>query len=135
MAIWSKLGKYQHTGLLIMRAGLGLMMILHGYPKLSGGPEKWEKLGGAMTYLGLDLLPAFWGFMASAAEGVGGLLVMLGLFFRPSCALIVITMIVAAMSHLAKGDGIMAASHAIETGVAFIGLMIIGPGKFSIDRS
>lgn len=135
MAIWSKLGKYQHLGLLIMRAGLGFMMILHGYPKLVAGPERWEKLGGAMANFGLDFLPHFWGFMAAGAEAIGGLLVIVGLFFRPACGLLVITMIVAAANHLAKGDGLMGASHAIETGLAFLGLFIIGPGKFSVDKN
>ena len=135
MAIWSKLGKYNNFGLLLMRAGLGAMMIVHGFPKLAKGPELWEKIGGAMVTFGLDFLPAFWGFMAAFSEGVGGLLVIIGLFFRPACALIIITMIVAAASHFAKGDGIMGASHAIETGIAFIGLLILGPGKHAIDRS
>ncbi len=135
MAIWSKLGKYQHVGLLLMRAGLGAMMILHGYPKLIGGPDKWEKLGGAMAHFGLDFFPVFWGFMAAAAEGIGGLLIILGFFFRPTCALLIVTMAVAAAHHLFKGDGIMGASHAIETGIAFIGLLFTGPGKYSIDRS
>ena len=135
MAIWSKLGKYQHFGLLLMRAGLGFMMILHGYPKLMGGPDRWEKTGGAMANFGLDFMPSFWGFMAAGAEGIGGLLVILGVFFRPACGLLIVTMIVAAVSHIGKGDGIMGASHAIETGLAFLGLFILGPGKYSIDKN
>lgn len=135
MAIWSKLGKYQHIGLLLMRAGLGFMMILHGYPKLMGGPDRWEKVGGAMANFGLDFMPTFWGFMAAGAEGIGGLLVILGAVFRPACALLMVTMTVAAVSHISKGDGIMGASHAIETGLAFLGMFILGPGKYSIDKS
>ncbi|HAE66424.1 MAG TPA: DoxX family protein, partial [Sphingobacterium sp.] len=34
MAIWNSLGKYRDTGLLILRVGLGVMMIMHGLPKL-----------------------------------------------------------------------------------------------------
>jgi putative oxidoreductase len=135
MAILSGLGRYQNTGLLLMRAGLGIMMILHGYPKLFGGPGLWEKLGGSMSSVGIDFLPTFWGLMGAAAEGIGGLFIVLGLFFRPSCLLIIITMMVAAAKHLAEGDGLMGASHAIEVGIAFIGLFIIGPGKYSIDKS
>lgn len=135
MAIWSKLGKYQHIGLLLMRAGLGFMMILHGYPKLMGGPDRWEKVGGAMANFGLDFMPTFWGFMAAGAEGIGGLLVILGAVFRPACVLLMVTMTVAAVSHISKGDGIMGASHAIETGLAFLGMFILGPGKYSIDKS
>lgn len=135
MAIFGKLGHYSSTGLLIMRIGLGAMMITHGYPKLMGGPEKWTKLGAAMSNLGVHSYPAFWGFMAGASEAIGGLLVLLGLFFRPSCILIVFTMIVAAAKHIEQGDGLSGAGHAIELAFAFIGLMFVGPGKYSVDKA
>lgn len=134
MAPFGKLARFTDFGLLTMRAGLGAMMILHGYPKLMGGPEKWAKLGGAMANLGLHDFPAFWGFMAGFAEAVGGLFVVLGLLFRPACAFIVFTMIIAAVSHFAKGDGLDGAGHAIELAFAFFGLMFVGPGRFSLDR-
>lgn len=135
MAILGKLGHYSSTGLLIMRIGLGAMMITHGYPKLMGGPEKWVKLGGAMANLGVHSYPTFWGFMAGAAEGIGGLLILLGLFFRPACLLIVFTMIVAASKHISAGDGLSGASHAIELAFAYIGLLFVGPGKYSVDKA
>ena len=48
MAAWSKLNRFTDFGLLIMHVGLGFMMIMHGYPKIFGGPERWSKLGTAM---------------------------------------------------------------------------------------
>lgn len=135
MAILSKFGNYKNAALFITRVGLGIMMIMHGYPKLMGGPDKWERIGSAMGKLGVDFSPVFWGFMASFAEGVGGLLLVLGWFFRPAAFLLVVTMAVAAMKHLDAGDGIMGASHAIELGIVFIGLFLLGPGKYSIDKS
>ena len=39
MAIFQTLGKYKDFGLLIMRVGLGVMMIVHGFPKMMGGVE------------------------------------------------------------------------------------------------
>ena len=134
MALFGKLARFVDIGLLIMRIGLGGMMITHGYPKLMGGPEKWSKLGGAMANLGIHDFPAFWGFMGGFAEGFGGALVVLGLFFRPACALIVFTMIVAALSHFSKGDGLQGAGHAIDLAFAFFGMMFTGPGRFSLDR-
>jgi putative oxidoreductase len=135
MALLQGLAQYRNTGLLIMRVGLGIMMIMHGYPKLFGGTEKWEKIGGAMTNIGIDFAPTFWGFMAATAEGVGGVLILLGLFFRPTCILIIFTMIIAAITHLSKGDGLMGASHAIELAFAFAGLLVLGAGKYSVDKS
>lgn len=135
MTLLQGLAQYRNTGLLIMRAGLGIMMILHGYPKLFGGVERWTKVGGAMANIGIEFAPALWGFMASATEAVGGLLVVLGLFFRPVCILMIFTMFMAAVSHFGRGDGLMGASHAIETGIAFVGLLFLGAGKYSIDKS
>lgn len=134
MAILDSLGKYRNTGLLILRVGLGVMMITHGFPKLAGGPTGWEGLGGSMKVVGIDFLPVFWGFMGAAAEAVGGLFLILGLFFRPVNVLLVITMLIATLVHFGKGDGLSGASHAIELGIVFFSLIFIGPGKYSIDK-
>ncbi|MEE8328599.1 MAG: DoxX family protein [Thermodesulfovibrionia bacterium] len=128
------LSKYRDTGLLILRIGIGLMFMLHGAPKISGGPEKWEKLGMTMKYVGIEFLPVFWGFMSAVSEFIGGMFIILGLFFRPACMLLAFTMTVAAAMHLGKGDGLKGASHAIEAGVVFLSLILIGPGKYSIDE-
>jgi putative oxidoreductase len=134
MAFLSRLSRYHHTGLLLLRIGIGVMMIFHGYPKLKGGPGAWGKIGGSLADFGIHDFPAFWGFMAAFAEGVGGLLFLIGFFFRPASLLLLITMVVAAGHHLNAGDGIGGASHAIELGVLFLAMFIIGPGKYSIDK-
>ncbi|WP_276131707.1 DoxX family protein [Polluticoccus soli] len=134
MAILSKLGRYQDTGLLVMRAGIGFMMIMHGYTKLFAGPDKWTKLGTNMKYFGVHAYPEVWGFMAAASETVGGLFLILGFFFRPSAFFLMCTMIVAAASHLYKGQAFMEASHPIELAFVFFGLFIIGPGVHSVDK-
>lgn len=133
MPLFSKLGRYQHTALLILRLGLGAMMIYHGYPKLMGGPARWAGLGTAMQRFGLHDFPAFWGFMAAIAEAIGGLCLVVGFAFRPACLLLVITMLVAAMKHIGAGP-FSEATHAIELGFVFIALFIIGPGRYSVDR-
>lgn len=128
------LGKYRDFGLLILRLGMGVMYLFHGGPKILGGPEKWEKIGSAMSFVGVHAFPAFWGFMAGFSEFVGGICLIFGVFFRPACILISITMAVAASMHLGKGEGLIVASHAIENGIVFISLLFIGPGKHSIDK-
>ena len=122
------------AGLLLLRVGLGLMFMLHGGPKLAGGPDYWEKIGGSLAAFGIHFLPQFWGFAAGLVEFGGGLLLLLGLFFRPACLLLLVTMVVATNSHLSRGDDLNAASHAIEAGVTFLGLLFIGPGRFSLDE-
>lgn len=134
MAALDGLGKYRNTGLLVMRIGIGIMFIVHGFPKLAGGPSSWEQLGGSMKVVGVNFLPLFWGFMAAVAETFGGFLLIVGLFFRPACIALVFTMIIAALVHFGKGDGLSGASHAIELGIVLFSLIFIGPGRYSVDK-
>lgn len=134
MAVLSNLGRYKDAGLLILRVGLGAMMIFHGYPKIIGGPEGWAQLGASTKYVGINFLPTFWGLMAALAEGLGGVLIILGLWFRPAAIFLMLNMIVASAMHLGKGDLLSDASHAIELAFVFAGLIFIGPGKYSVDK-
>ena len=123
-------------GLLLLRLGMGgMFLFVHGGPKLLGGPEMWAKVGAATQHLGMHFLPMMWGFLAACAEGLGGLCLMLGIFTRPAAALMAITMAVATMTHLTQGDGVQVASHAIEAGLVFIGLLVTGPGEYSVERT
>jgi len=121
-------------GLLLLRLGLGGAFVAHGVPKLLGGPETWQALGGAMTNLGVHFAPAVWGLAAACSEAGGGLLLALGLLFRPACAALLATMVVALVMHLGKGDPFLVYSHALEDGVVFLALLIAGPGRWSVDR-
>ncbi|MDD5155122.1 MAG: DoxX family protein, partial [Candidatus Omnitrophica bacterium] len=81
-------GNYLDIGLLILRIGIGSMFIYHGAPKIFGGPQMWTNVGlMAMPGLGIKFAPAFWGFMAGFSEFAGGILIILGLFFRLACVL------------------------------------------------
>ncbi len=126
-------GEYVDAGLLILRLGLGAMFLYHGLPKIFGGPTMWSQIGMAMGNYGVTFAPLFWGLMAALAEGLGGLLLLLGLFSRVALVFMVIDMIVAATYHLVTpGQGFAMASHAIEVGIAFLGLIFIGPGKYTM---
>ena len=87
-----------------------------------------------MNSLGISFAPTFWGFMAAFAEAVGGQLLALGLFFRLTNALLLITMLVATLMHLTSGDDFNAYSHALESGLLFLSLLFIGPGRLSLDQ-
>lgn len=134
MALFSQLGNYKNTGLLILRVGLGIMMILHGIPKLTGGFAQWEMIGGAIHNIGISFFPTFWGFAAAATETFGGFLLLIGLAFRPACIFLAFNMLIASLNHLSGGQSLMEASHAIELGFVFVGLLFIGPGKYSVDK-
>ena len=137
MAVWSNLGNYRNFSLLIIRLGLGIMFIYHGFPKLSGGVKTWEMIGGATGNVGIHFWPVAWGLLSACTETFGGFLILIGLIFRPACFLILINLVVAALFHLHQTGpegGLMGASHAIEDAIVFAGLLFIGPGKYSVDK-
>lgn len=135
MTLLSHLGRLRNTGLLLIRLGVGLSFILlHGYPKLMGGPETWAMVGQSMGNLGIEYFPTFWGFSAGLIETLGGVLLIVGFLFRPTCILLAFIMLVAMVQHLSAGDGWGVASHALEVGMVFVGLLFVGPGKYSIDK-
>jgi len=135
MALLSNFGKYKNFGLLIFRVGLGVLFIYHGLSKLLGGPVKWEKLGAASGFVGIHFLPLFWGFLSAITETFGGVLIIVGLAFRPVCLLMVINLIVAAIFTYRISGNFGDATHAIEDAITFTGLFFLGPGSYSVDKA
>ena len=126
--------QYHNLGLLLLRVGLGVMFMIHGFPKLAGGPTAWAGVGGVMDVLGLGFAPTFWGLLAALAEFGGGLLLALGLWFRLACVGLLITMIMATVMHVGKGQGFNEYAHALESAFVFLGLLFAGPGRYSLDE-
>lgn len=127
----NNLSQYADNGLLLIRIVLGLMFLLvYGGPKLFGGSAQWLQTGQAVEAFGIHGGFVFWGFLASFIMTFGGLCVLTGLFFRQACFLLFLNLVVAATMHFSKGQGLMMASHAIEVGIFFLGLVFIGPGRF-----
>jgi len=121
-----------NISLLVLRVGIGIVMMIHGIPKLMAGPDLWEKLGMAMGAFGINFAPTFWGFMAGFSEGIGGLFLILGLGVRVFAALLSFTMIVAVMMHFGKGDSFQVYSHALSLAIVFLSLLVSGGGCCSI---
>lgn len=128
------LDKYDDIALLLMRVGLGASFIVHGWPKISGGPSRWADSGVQFEAVtGIGFWPEFWGFMAAFAEFGGGILLILGLLVRPAAFLLACTMAVAFMWHVGQGDDFKIFSHSMELGFVFVGLFFLGGGDYSVD--
>ena len=117
-------------GLLVLRVWVGLsMVILHGWPKVSGYSsmlEKWQ------DPLGIGNQPSLIG--AIFGELVCAGLVVLGLATRFAALVCVFTMGVAFfIAHKGVLKGPMNGEMAFIYMAAFATLFFAGPGKLSID--
>jgi putative oxidoreductase len=82
------LDRLQPLALLVLRLVLGVIMIAHGYPKVSGFSHFQQMISG----MGL---PGWLAYLSAAAEFLGGILVVLGLFTRCAALAILIDLSVA----------------------------------------
>ena len=116
-----------NAGLLILRVGLGVLMVPHGYDKIKNFDQYSAQflnfLGlGSKVSLGLDIF----------AEFFCALLVVFGLFTRLACIPLVIAMLVAVfMAH--NGEIFGQGEHAMLFAIGYLTVFITGPGRYSAD--
>ena len=122
----------RNIGYLLLRVFVGIALMTHGIPKIAGGPERWEGLGGVMGSIGIPGPAVFWGFMAAVAESVGALFLVVGAFTTVASFLIVATMTVAVFVHHA-GDPFAARELALLFFFSGLLFMVKGAGRYSLD--
>ncbi len=126
------LAKYRESGLLLMRVGLGVMFVILTAPILLAGAGHWASFGSGIRHLGIASHFQFWGFLGALAGCVGGVLMIFGLFFRPGVLLVLAITILHALN---VGSAFRGKLAAIELTLVLIGLLFIGPGKYSVDKT
>jgi len=123
------LKKWEPITLLLLRCGLGLVFIYHGYPKLFGSTEKFIE---AFQTLGL---PAYFVYVAGVIECFGGLAMALGLL-TPVVGVILLLEMAVAMWKYNFNEGIYAVREyelPLILGLASLALAATGAGMFSLD--
>lgn len=135
MAVLQFLSKYRETGLLLFRASIGLIFIILIAPVLWSGQGSWERFGSAMHHLDFHSHYRFWGFLGGILGCVGGVLMVFGLFFRIgvlfALAITLVHLVAVWDSH---GD-FHTRLPALEMAILLVSLLLIGPGKYSVDKN
>jgi len=115
-------------GVLILRVGVSLLMLTHGYPKLT------RAIGGDHSFadpIGIGEGPSL--VLTVFAEFFCSVLLILGLGARAVLIPLIITMTV--VTFIIHGDDPFdKKEHALLFLIPYITLFLTGPGKFSIDR-
>ena len=122
-------------GLLLLRVGLGLLILLHGVAKIANGPQA---IVGLTTRAGLP--PAF-AYLVYVGEVVAPVLLVIGLWTRPAALVVAINMLVAiALAHagqlfqLGKSGGWALELQGMFLLVA-LAVALLGAGRYSIGGS
>lgn len=126
----SLLEKLRPVALLLLRCGLALVFIYHGYPKIFGDTAKFVS---AFQNIGL---PSYFVYLAGVIEMVGGALLALGLI-TPVAALLLLLDMCAAMWKYNFNEGIYAVREyelPLVLGLASFLLATMGGGRFSLDH-
>ena len=129
------LAKYREAGLLLMRVALGVLFIIITGPVLLSGPARWGNFGSGIRSLGITSNYQFWGFLGALAGCTGGALMIFGLLFRPGVLLVLAITLVHTVGAFDGGGTVRGNLAAIELCVMLVGLLFVGPGKYSVDKT
>lgn len=130
----SAIFKKPDFGLLLMRLILGASFITHGTLKFMGGTPVLEQVGKSIGVFGIHEFPVFFGGMAALFEILGGILVFLGYKFRFGVFAIILVLTVGFYATFRATPTFMQFAWPMEMLAVFLGLLFIGPGKYSIDK-
>ena len=116
-------------GLLVLRLVLGLILVVHGWPKI-------KDIKGTAAWMGQIFKPGvFWAAVVSLTEFGGGLLILLGLFTQIVAVLVAIQFVVVILKmKAAKGfkDGY---EFDLLIVAAALALVVLGGGAFGLDSA
>lgn len=119
---------FNEIGLLLLRVVPSVMMITHGFPKFQ------NLIGGEIKFgdpIGIGPAPSL--FLAVVGELVCPILIIIGFKTRWAALPAAITMAVAAF--IAHGaDPFQKKELALLYLTFFVVIMLVGPGKYSIDK-
>jgi putative oxidoreductase len=123
-------------GLLLIRIGVGLVFIFHGYPKMTG---RWEGCKGSresvkksIRALGLPF-PHQLAVLVGAIEYFGGMLLTVGFGTRFVALSIAVVMLVASGRNYAEKGFLGGADMPFSLFMTLLALFLLGSGSISLD--
>ena len=125
----------QNFGLLVLRIGIGGLMLFHGISKLSNG------IDGLVAMFDRQGLPGIIAYLVYLGEVVAPVLVLIGYRTKLASVAIAITMVVAMI--IAHADEILKLGDHGEWALEVLGLyllgaialLFLGAGKFAVSSS
>lgn len=113
---------------LALRVVLGIVMIIHGFPKIK------NIRATADGFCGMGLKPAiFWGALVAIVEFVGGIALVLGFFVQIVAAIIALQFLII-LVKVKKLENFSKFEYDLLIFVSALVLIMVGGGIYSLDR-
>lgn len=115
------------TGLLILRVGIAVLMLVHGFPKLQ------MLFSGDIQFLGImGMSPTLSLILAVFSEVLCSILLLIGLGTRLATIPLIITMLIAVfLVHL--NDPFASQELGLLYLLAYVSIFLLGAGNYSFD--
>jgi putative oxidoreductase len=122
-----------HVAILLLRIMAGLILFVAGAGKVLGWFGGFGMTTTTELFKSNMHLSAFWAYVSSYAEFVGGLLIMIGLLTRLAAISLVINMVVATLLVGFKNFFLGGAAYPCLLFVVFLAILLTGPMLYSVD--
>jgi putative oxidoreductase len=123
--------RQSNLGLLLMRLGIAVTLLVYALPKLLGGPPMWIQVGQDLRYLQADFPSQIVGLVLLVIQVLGSVGLITGGLFRISTALLSVIYSLHFLNFISIGYRTLPL-YAAALACVCIGLMITGPGRFAV---
>jgi putative oxidoreductase len=121
-------------GLLFMRLGLAVVLLIHALPKLFNGTAAWKKFWMSLEFESVGMPGVFIGFAFLVIETVGALSLLSGYFFRASCTLLSVLYGLYFFGYFYYKSGYVTLTlWSLGLAAVFFGLIYVGPGRYAVS--
>jgi len=131
LSLFPQLLDFGMLGPVLLRIGLAIVFIAHGYSKLF---KKENFLGTAQFFESINIKPAkFWVLVVGITEFLGGILLLAGFFTQLVALLLAFDMLIAILKVNFKKGLVGGYEFELILLLSALALVVLGPGAFSID--
>ena len=123
--------RHLNSGLLIMRLGMAATLLFYALPRLLGGSRLWITVGKDLRFLHADFPAQIAGLVLLVIEVLASVGLITGGLFRISTALLAMVYSLYFFNFINIGYRTLPL-YAAALACVCIGLLLIGPGRFSV---
>lgn len=123
--------RQSNFGLLFMRLGLAVVLLIHSLPKFLAGSPSWQSVGTTLGFINIGVPQAILGFAMLILEALGAVSLMFGYFFRIASIILFFLFALYCFNYFRIGyQNLMLCTAGLAA--VFFGLIYLGPGRYSI---